>query len=272
MELKIDQTAFEAVVPAFTNPDGQVFERMDAFLADAQEAVERLLDGFEPGGKALQGTVRLVCLMAARRAVPQLDLVLTPTGFGVVSNQNTAPASRERVAALLERLRKDESVAADRLQLELVKTGWADTTQAAARVNSLLWLPLLMRAYGVRMPDGREVYHEEYRKLQAELSMAEPYVTGIVSGALYEKLVALQRTGTAESPYGLVTEQARRLLAALLMSRSYPRAPRKLAERLLDTLQRNADLLPEYKDSPTYAAHTFKPYENKKEDSSFFFG
>lgn len=33
-------------------------------------------------------------------AIPWLDLVLTGSGFGVVSNQNTAPASRERVDAL----------------------------------------------------------------------------------------------------------------------------------------------------------------------------
>lgn len=272
MELKIDQPTFEAIVPAFTNPDGQVFDQLASFLADAQASVELLLDGVEPEGKALQGTVRLVCLMAARRAVPQLDLVLTPTGFGVVSNQNTAPASRERVAALLERLRKDESMAVDRLQLELLGTEWAKTPQAVTRVNSLLWLPLLMRTYGVKMPDGREVYYEEYRKLQTELSMAEPYVINIVSSELYEKLVALQRTGNAEDPYGLVMEQARRLLAALLMGRNYPRGPRQLAERLLNTLQRHAALLPEYKNSSTYAAHTFKPYENKKEDSSFFFG
>lgn len=44
---------------------------------------------------------------AFRQAVPSLDLVLTDNGFGIISNQNTAPASKERVerliASLLER-------------------------------------------------------------------------------------------------------------------------------------------------------------------------
>ena len=39
-------------------------------------------------------------------AVPRLDLVLTPNGFGVVSNTNIAPASKERVERLLLSLEK----------------------------------------------------------------------------------------------------------------------------------------------------------------------
>lgn len=55
---------------------------------------------------------RIVVLHAFHNAVPSLDLVLTPNGFGVVSNQNVAPASRERVKALLDSLiiSRDESI------------------------------------------------------------------------------------------------------------------------------------------------------------------
>lgn len=47
---------------------------------------------------------------AMLHAVPQLDLILTPNGFGIVSNQNIAPASKERIERLLlslEKLRDD---------------------------------------------------------------------------------------------------------------------------------------------------------------------
>ena len=43
---------------------------------------------------------RIVVNDAFHRAIPYLDLVLTPNGFGIVSNQNVAPASKERVASL----------------------------------------------------------------------------------------------------------------------------------------------------------------------------
>lgn len=36
------------------------------------------------------------------RAIPSLDVVLTPNGFGIVSNQTVAPASRDRINALLD--------------------------------------------------------------------------------------------------------------------------------------------------------------------------
>ena len=50
---------------------------------------------------------------AMLHAVPQLDLILTPNGFGIVSNQNIAPASKERIERLLSSLEKlrDDAIA-----------------------------------------------------------------------------------------------------------------------------------------------------------------
>ena len=49
-------------------------------------------------GTPIKVTVeRAVVCEAMRTAIPSLDIVITPNGFGVVSNQNIAPASKERV-------------------------------------------------------------------------------------------------------------------------------------------------------------------------------
>ena len=50
---------------------------------------------------------------AMLHAVPQLDLILTPNGFGIVSNQNVIPASKERIERLLLSLEKqrDDAIA-----------------------------------------------------------------------------------------------------------------------------------------------------------------
>ena len=65
---------------------------------------------------------------AAAESIPSLDLILTDSGFAVVSNQNLAPASRERVSALLNSLRRQASDARDLLlpPIELVCefNGW----------------------------------------------------------------------------------------------------------------------------------------------------
>ena len=50
---------------------------------------------------------QLACLVANRalvQALPALDLILTPNGFGVVNNANVVPASRDRVDRLLASL------------------------------------------------------------------------------------------------------------------------------------------------------------------------
>ena len=41
---------------------------------------------------------------AFHRAIPHLDIILTPNGFGIVSNSNVAPASKERIERLMSSL------------------------------------------------------------------------------------------------------------------------------------------------------------------------
>lgn len=47
----------------------------------------------------------IVVLKAFADAVPSLDLVVTPTGFGVINTDTIAPASKERIERLVESLR-----------------------------------------------------------------------------------------------------------------------------------------------------------------------
>ena len=61
----------------------------------------------EADNKQLSHFSRMAVVAEAMlHAVPQLDLVLTPNGFGIVSNSNIAPASKERVERLLLSLEK----------------------------------------------------------------------------------------------------------------------------------------------------------------------
>ena len=57
---------------------------------------------------------RIISLYAYYESIPFLDLVHTSTGFGVVSNSNVAPASKNRVVALREQtaVRRDKEVEA----------------------------------------------------------------------------------------------------------------------------------------------------------------
>ena len=60
-----------------------------------------------------------VAAEAFRAAVPSLDLILTANGFGIVSNNTVAPASKERVASLIESLIETRDSAIEQLAAEL---------------------------------------------------------------------------------------------------------------------------------------------------------
>ena len=76
-------------------------------------------------------SARAIVSDAFVHAIPSLDLVLTPNGFGIVSNQNVAPASSERVERLIQSLITNRDLAIDALlQLLLQNADWRATTQA----------------------------------------------------------------------------------------------------------------------------------------------
>ena len=90
-----------------------LFDKVLPWLETAERWLFQQFIGntFEPSLLAMgeNEPVRLTatCVVAHEamlRAVPSLDLVLTPNGFGIVSNQNVAPASRERVSRLIASL------------------------------------------------------------------------------------------------------------------------------------------------------------------------
>ncbi len=271
MTIIINQEIFEKAVPSMRNATDEVFNAIAQHLDEAKAEVTNLIGTLtteEQTEELLNRATHLACLIAAHRAMPHLDLVLTPTGFGVVSNQNVAPASRERVATLAERLRRDKSIERDLLIFELLKTSWTATPQAAALINSLLWCPMMCRRSGVTL-EGKQVYHEEQEQLWPRIAEAEHIIAESISPELYTALIKRQYSGGEEDRlYTLLQEKCRRIIATIL----YGGKIRLQMTDLLDTVRKNRDLLPEYGSSSTAAAHDFAPYENQKKDGTFFFG
>lgn len=273
----ITKALFEHYVPAFRTPGGEdestVWDALRTHLATAVGAVTDRY-GTIPESADTEAA-RLICIRAARTAMAGADLVLTPTGFGVVSNQNLAPASRERVGALAEELRREESRADDALAARLLRDpAWCTSAAAVSMVDSLLWCPTLMRRYGVTAPGRAEVYAREYAALLPRLREAEVKAARIISPELMERLILGERTSedaALPQAYALATEHTRRFMAALLMAETYPHAVREAARALTDLLHRHADTLTEYAGSAVRQAEEAPRYENQKTDPSFFF-
>lgn len=79
-----------------------LFERIKHEITIAQQWFERefpLTHVTKP--EHIELATKAIAYHAYALAIPSLDLVLTPTGFGVVNNDNTVPASKDRVASLI---------------------------------------------------------------------------------------------------------------------------------------------------------------------------
>lgn len=277
MEIIIERTDFERAVPAFRSPTPEVWNKVQRYVEGCTANWQALIttDATLPDHVAAS-LVTAICLRAAYDAVPQMDLVLTPTGFGIVSNQNTAPASRERVDALRLQLRRDACQLEDGVLLYLAAHNLM--TLRRSRAGSLLWTPSLCTLYGVRTPEGGEVLREEFDAMATALHAASARVVDVISPELYAALVKHQYAADAglepdpspkESAYAEALLMARQLMAAHVM---HGRGIADHTRHIINYIEAHADQLDEYRLSPTYQARHTTQYENKQTDPSFFFG
>jgi len=271
--MTITTTDFNVFLPALRTPGNEVYFKMQAALDRACEMPHvKEYEKYCTDENGLTLTLeRYACVTAAYEELPALDLVATPTGFGVVSNQNTAPASRERVTAYRERLRIERTSIWEELVQGLLLTPWADSASCRSLVIcNLFYAPYLFRRYGVR-DEGRDVYIEEMLHLQPALHQAQDYLESIISPALHERLSLLQPCeDSLDSALYLAIERSRRVMAAH-MQRRPPRDIQKLTRTLLDLLRRHSEMFPEYTASAEYAAQTAEPYRNDRDHPTFFF-
>lgn len=98
-------------------------EKLAPFLKNAEN---QLISEYLMPGDFLNENDRylaniFIVLAAFIDAVPSLDLVVTPTGFGVVNTETVAPASKERIERLISSLR-DRADKILELLLERVRT------------------------------------------------------------------------------------------------------------------------------------------------------
>jgi len=271
--MTITPTEFNVFLPALRTPGDEVYYKMQAALDRAcgmSHAKEYEIYCTDDNGLT-PSLERYVCVTAAYEELPALDLVATPTGFGVVSNQNTAPASRDRVAAYREQLRIERTTVWEELVQGLFLTSWASSASGRSLIFcDLYYAPYIFRRHGVR-DEGRDVYIEEMLHLQPALHLAQDYLESIISPDLYVRLSLLQSCEKSLDPtLCLAIERSRRVMAAHMQHRP-PRDIQKLSRSLLDLLRSHKEMFPEYTSSAEYAAQTAEPYRNDRDHPTFFF-
>lgn len=271
--INLTKAAFEQYVPSFRDSEPHTYEAILPYLTEHCRQVY-VAFGVPEDFTETSKVESYVYRAAAYRALPHLDLVLTDNGFAVVSNQNLAPASRDRVAALSERLREEMSNARDELLFALCGIdAWRNMDIARRLRSTLLWCPMLCRRYGVTDAERRPVYEREYIQLKPQIEAAQERVERMVSREQMAWMLEHQDEYDLTDAVGdariVLREQCRKLMAAIVVGRSD--SERELIVRLQDYLNRHAEELPEYNESSKYKADHFDNYQNEKNDPCFFF-
>ena len=147
-----------------------LIERLSLFLDLAEDWVKttftsestfNTIYGYTDSNPVKILTARLVVADALHRAIPSLDIVLTPNGFAVVNTSNLAPASKPRVDRLVGSMlaHRDDCIAA--LLPELVGQASGShlhrPTSSAPHfsLTSLSWIA----SVAVRAANGKSIWN-----------------------------------------------------------------------------------------------------------------
>ena len=260
----------EGETPLFDKMRPQL-EITEQWLSDAivgEHFMQDIADG--EGSDVWRAAATAIACDAFRRSVPSLDLILTPNGFGVVSNSNVAPASKERVERLMASLGDQRNKAIVLLIRHLAKVStWLTSERGQWLTSSFFTSPddvLLARSI-LENEDGWDAFIELREK-------AAPIEQAIAEKWLGQTLTARLRATLATDYYGSsdvarLAMTVRRLIVNELHS---TKRPVKNLDRLVNYIRNNASLYPEWQSDPV--AELFEDkwrFQNKRKAAGYFF-
>ena len=274
MVLEITKTDFEKAVPAAQEPSGSIFEVMEDAINNEVANIENQVLG-DVGAQAVeagtdtilvQTVKRLACVRAFMSEMRSLDLVLTPTGFGVVSTNDTAPASKMRVDALDGQLRRNERLLLGTLLDRLFRvSGWYQQPQRQWQVPTLFFcIQQLEQFAGINHPKP-----EDWDSAVPIILAADAYLRKHLGNAYMDELIA-QLTGHSVSSQNiLIVMLCQQYIGACVAQNNALK--QEIYMRMINRLEADLSLYPTYADGEGYRLNHFKPYENHAEDSAFHF-
>lgn len=211
-------------------------------------------------------TARLVVADALRRAIPSLDIVLTPNGFGIVSTNNLAPASKPRIDRLVGSMpaHRDDCIAA--LLPELPGASkWLASAQADFFGATLFPDFSLVDALASTVGSKWERYLElRSQVIDLEASLSEEWLSSELMSALRSENLR----GDLTEQRSEIVRQVKAQLVGYLRSGSFN--SRRLAD-IVNYIRLNAADFEEWHRSET--AKLFAPpvFRNERKASGYFF-
>lgn len=270
--LKISKQAFDLAVPAAKESKGVIFAKLEGKINRAIEDIadDRLGDigiafvNNHSDGPLAKAVMDLASVDVFLREMRDLDLVLTETGFGIVSTNNTAPASKIRVDALDGELRVKWLQLSDDIMAQCFKLeGWYQ--QGLVIIDTLFCFFGFLKKYaGFQAPISKD-----WENATATILDTDRWLRDKISDEFMDELILQMATNSLSDKNKGVVHQIRRIIGVAILGNKG--TAYEYFRRLMNTLEGDLESFSTYAGSQAYEANHFKPYENKAEDGAFHF-
>ena len=258
-----------------------VYDKMIPFLSATErwladnitsEAVLTAIGDLEASHPTRMLTCQIIAYDAFHRAIPQLDVILTPNGFGIVSNSNIAPASKERIERLMASLLENRN----RLLMHLMPlltafSGWTESEQG--RFFSATMFPNM--EVTLRFPRSENRWEKYLALREAVIPVEEFFATQYLSKELLDVLRSEVQTGHYRSTAHRTVCRILQAVEIRCLLSGDPTASMHLEHNALfdivNTIKDNPEEFPEWHSSKVAELYSPTIFENKKESKGFWF-
>lgn len=262
-------TTVEGEKPLFEKISHQM-EMSEAWARDTftgNQVLDEIAD--EPASDGWKYLASMIVCDALRRAIPSLDVVLTPNGFGIVSNTNVAPASKERIERLVNQMAAQRDHFINMLLADLrTRSSWCDSAQFRWFTASLIQAPkACVTAVYDRQREGQQwdqFLQLRDRAITIEDAIAEKWISYDVMATLRVELATVNNA--------TIHQVALKVRACVLNELRGNARNHWDLDRIVNFIRKNADIFPEWAASDTAKLYDNPPvFKNKKNSSGYFF-
>ena len=255
---------FDKVMPWLEAAERWLFEQ---FIGDEFADALIAMDANDPVRLTACSVVAHEAMM---RAVPSLDLVLTPNGFGIVSNSNVAPASRDRVVRLINSLEASRDIAIEQMIGFLFRDeNWTLTTISTWFTATLFPNLDLVSLCGITEKRWANYLSLRSRAIDIEQRIAEEFVSPEQMNVFRSEVFAINWDFTlTQTMHTRIIEHLREIVVNVL--RGNQLNIQGLRD-IVDFMRKHEGQFAEFAASDTAKLFTPPIFENKKRAHGYWF-
>ena len=272
MKYNITNDQLHELIPhviATVEGEPTLVEKLGSFLEEAELWAEQnfLSDELEITDDILPFVQKVVAYHAFLTAIPSLDLVLTPTGFGIVNTTTIVPAAKERIERLqlsIESLRDD---AIEQLLHRLAPNpAWQRSAPGHYFASTLFPTFHLCRSLNINVHLWQNYQTLHARLIKIESVLAETYFSHEQMQSFRQTVLTQYRTSSPLEEQVIKSLQSYEL-QLLTDSQVHPQC----YYDLVNIIRQHPEEFPAWHTSDVAQLYTPKVFENKKKSGGFWF-